>query len=297
MRDIFKDFSKDKVKHFVLTLIERVREHDLMTLASSLSYYFLSASIPMLLVLLNILTKYMKGNEDVILEFIALMPESIRAIITMIVDSILNSSSITTISTITLLFALWSASKGVSKILIAINVAYGLEDDHSMIKNKIFGFFYTFILIFIVFFLFLLKIYADSLLRLVENILRLINSDFSLSEFSVLINLFSAIIPPLTLILALTFLYKSAPFNDSIKIGFKDALVGSVSATIMVSVASFAYSFFLQNMSNMSVIYGTLAGIIALLAWMLLFSLTLILGAEIIATYMKVSNSKKRLKQ
>ncbi|MSS78471.1 YihY/virulence factor BrkB family protein [Anaerococcus sp. AGMB00486] len=297
MRDIFKDFSKDKVKHFVLTLIERVREHDLMTLASSLSYYFLSASIPMLLVLLNILTKYMKGNEDVILEFIALMPESIRAIITMIVDSILNSSSITTISTITLLFALWSASKGVSKILIAINVAYGLEDDHSMIKNKIFGFFYTFILIFIVFFLFLLKIYADSLLRLVENILRLINSDFSLSEFSVLINLFSAIIPPLTLILSLTFLYKSAPFNDSIKIGFKDALIGSVSATIMVSVASFAYSFFLQNMSNMSVIYGTLAGIIALLAWMLLFSLTLILGAEIIATYMKVSNSKKRLKQ
>lgn len=296
MRNPFRNLSKDKVKHFVLTLIERVRNHDLMTLASSLSYYFLSASIPMLLVLLNVVTKYMRGNEDVILDFISLMPESIRGVITMIVDSILNSSQATTISTITLLFALWSASKGVSKILIAINVAYGLDDDHSLIKNKIFGFLYTFVLIFIVFFLFLLKIYADGILKIVENVLRLVNSDFSLSEFSGIINLVSSTIPPLVLILALTLLYKSAPFNDSIKIGFKDAFVGSISATIMISVVSFGYSFFLQNMSNMSVIYGALAGIIALLVWMLLFSLTLILGAEIIAAYMKVNKSIRRLR-
>lgn len=296
MRNPFRNLSKDKVKHFVLTLIERVRNHDLMTLASSLSYYFLSASIPMLLVLLNVVTKYMRGNEDVILDFISLMPESIRGVITMIVDSILNSSQATTISTITLLFALWSASKGVSKILIAINVAYGLDDDHSLIKNKIFGFLYTFVLIFIVFFLFLLKIYADGILKIVENVLRLVNSDFSLSEFSGIINLVSSTIPPLVLILALTLLYKSAPFNDSIKIGFKDAFVGSISATIMISVVSFGYSFFLQNMSNMSVIYGALEGIIALLVWMLLFSLTLILGAEIIAAYMKVNKSIRRLR-
>lgn len=58
----------------------------------------------------------------------------------------------------------------------------------------------------------------------------------------------------------------------------------------MITITSFAYSFFLNNMSNMSVIYGALAGIIALLVWMLLFSLTIILGAEIIAAYMKTKN-------
>lgn len=285
--------KRSKARDFVLTLIERAKEHDLITLASSLSYYFLSASIPMLLVLLNIVTKYMKVNEDIILDFIKLMPESIRSVITMIVNSILHSSSVTTVSTITLIFALWSASKGVSKILLSINIAYGLDNDHSMIKNKIFGFFYTFILIFIIFFIFLLRIYADGILRLVENVLRLINANFSLSEFSGIINLVSSTIPPLILILALTFLYKSAPFNDSIKIGFKDAMVGSLFASIMISVVSFAYSFFLKHMSNMSVIYGALAGIIALLVWMLFFSLILILGAEIIASYMMVYKSKK----
>ncbi len=272
---------------FILTLIERIKNHDLMTLASSLSYYFLSASIPMLLVLLNFVTKFMKGNEDVVVDTIKLLPDSIRGVILILVDSIIDSGSVSTISTITLLFALWSASKGVSKILLAINVAYGIDDDHSMIKNKIFGFLYTFVLIFIVLFIFLLKIYSGGILLLLEKILRLINSSFSLDEFTWLINLVSGIIPPLILILGLTLLYKFAPYNDSIKISFKDAFVGSISTSIMISITSFGYSFFLNNMSNMSVIYGALAGIIALLVWLLLFSLTIILGAEIIASYMK----------
>lgn len=283
-------------KKFIVNLIERIKNHDLITLASSLSYYFLSAAIPMLLVLSNLVTKYMKGNEDVVIDYIKLLPDSIKGVIMAIVKSIIDSSSVSTISTITLIFALWSASKGVSKIILAINVAYGIEDDHSMIKNKIFGFLYTFVLIFILIFIFLLRIYSKGIFNLIDDILKLVNSDFSIKEFSWLVNLVSGIVPPLILIFGLGLLYKFAPYNNSIKISFKDALVGSISTGIMITITSFAYSFFLNNLSNMSVIYGALAGIIALLVWMLLFSLTIILGAEIIAAYMKTENTFRKLK-
>lgn len=282
-------------KKFIVNLIERIKNHDLMTLASSLSYYFLSAAIPMLLVLSNLVTKYMKGNEDVVIDYIKLLPDSIKGVIMAIVKSIIDSSSVSTISTITLIFALWSASKGVSKLILAINVAYGLEDDHSLIKNKIFGFLYTFVLIFILIFIFLLRIYSKAIFNLIDDILKLVNSDFSINEFSWLVKLVSGIIPPLILIFGLGLLYKFAPYNNSIKISFKDALVGSISTGIMITVTSFAYSFFLNNLSNMSVIYGALAGIIAFLVWMLLFSLTIILGAEIIAAYMKTKNTFRKL--
>lgn len=282
-------------KKFIVNLIERIKNHDLMTLASSLSYYFLSAAIPMLLVLSNLVTKYMKGNEDVVIDYIKLLPDSIKGVIMVIVKSIIESSSVSTISTITLIFALWSASKGVSKLILAINVAYGLEDDHSLIKNKIFGFLYTFVLIFILIFIFLLRIYSKAIFNLIDDILKLVNSDFSINEFSWLVKLVSGIIPPLILIFGLGLLYKFAPYNNSIKISFKDALVGSISTGIMITVTSFAYSFFLNNLSNMSVIYGALAGIIAFLVWMLLFSLTIILGAEIIAAYMKTKNTFRKL--
>lgn len=282
-------------KKFIVNLIERIKNHDLMTLASSLSYYFLSAAIPMLLVLSNLVTKYMKGNEDVVIDYIKLLPDSIRGVIMVLVKSIIDSSSVSTISTITLIFALWSASKGVSKLILAINVSYGLEDDHSLIKNKIFGFLYTFVLIFILIFIFLLRIYSKAIFNLIDDILKLVNSDFSINEFSWLVKLVSGIIPPLILIFGLGLLYKFAPYNNSIKISFKDALVGSISTGIMITVTSFAYSFFLNNLSNMSVIYGALAGIIAFLVWMLLFSLTIILGAEIIAAYMKTKNTFRKL--
>ena len=238
----------------------------------------------------------MKGNEDVVIDFIKLLPDSIRVVIMVIVKSIFDSSSVSTISTITLIFALWSASKGVSKIILAINVAYGIEDDHSLIKNKIFGFLYTFVLIFILIFIFLLRIYSKGIFNLIDDILKLVNSDFSIKEFSWLLNLVSGIVPPLILILGLSLLYKFAPYNNSVKIGFKDALVGSISTGIMITITSFAYSFFLNNLSNMSVIYGAVAGIIALLVWMLLFSLTIILGAEITAAYMKTKNTFRKLK-
>ncbi|WP_058990137.1 YihY/virulence factor BrkB family protein [Anaerococcus rubeinfantis] len=283
-------------KKFIVNLIERIKNHDLMTLASSLSYYFLSAAIPMLLVLSNLVTRYMKGNEDVVIDYIKLLPDSIRGVIMAIVKSIIDSSSVSTISTITLIFALWSASKGVSKLILAINVAYGLEDDHSLIKNKIFGFLYTFVLIFILIFIFLLRIYSKGIFNLIDDVLKLVNSDFSIKEFSWLVNLISGIVPPLILIFGLSLLYKFAPYNDSVKISFKDALVGSISTGIMITITSFAYSFFLNNLSNMSVIYGALAGIIALLVWMLLFSLTIILGAEITAAYMKTKNTFRKLK-
>ena len=288
--------SQKNSKKFIVNLIERIKNHDLMTLASSLSYYFLSAAIPMLLVLSNLVTKYMKGNEDVVIDYIKLLPDSIKGVIMVIVKSIIESSSVSTISTITLIFALWSASKGVSKLILAINVAYGLEDDHSLIKNKIFGFLYTFVLIFILIFIFLLRIYSKAIFNLIDDILKLVNSDFSINEFSWLVKLVSGIIPPLILIFGLGLLYKFAPYNNSIKISFKDALVGSISTGIMITVTSFAYSFFLNNLSNMSVIYGALAGIIAFLVWMLLFSLTIILGAEIIAAYMKTKNNFRKLK-
>ena len=228
-------------KKFIVNLIERIKNHDLMTLASSLSYYFLSAAIPMLLVLLNLVTTYMKGNEDVVIDFIKLLPDSIREVIMVIVKSIFDSSSVSTISTITLIFALWSASKGVSKIILAINVAYGIEDDHSLIKNKIFGFLYTFVLIFILIFIFLLRIYSKGIFNLIDDILKLVNSDFSIKEFSWLLNLVSGIVPPLILIFGLSLLYKFAPYNNSVKISFKDALVGSISTGIMITITSFAY--------------------------------------------------------
>lgn len=288
--------NQNNSKKFIVNLIERIKNHDLMTLASSLSYYFLSAAIPMLLVLSNLVTRYMKGNEDVVIDYIKLLPDSIRGVIMAIVKSIIDSSSVSTISTITLIFALWSASKGVSKLILAINVAYGLEDDHSLIKNKIFGFLYTFVLIFILIFIFLLRIYSKGIFNLIDDVLKLVNSDFSIKEFSWLVNLISGIVPPLILIFGLSLLYKFAPYNDSVKISFKDALVGSISTGIMITITSFAYSFFLNNLSNMSVIYGALAGIIALLVWMLLFSLTIILGAEITASYMKTKNTFRKLK-
>jgi 5-formyltetrahydrofolate cyclo-ligase len=76
--------------------------------------------------------------------------------------------------------------------------------------------------------------------------------------------------------------YKFAPNNKEDRVPFKDSLWGGIFATITIYIATFIYSFFLNNFSRQSVVYGALAGILALFIWLNLVSTILILGAELI---------------
>lgn len=285
--------NKQKIRDFIKNLIDRVIYHDISTMASSLSYYYLAAAIPMLFVLTNLLAKYMQGNDELLLEILSVLPESTQDIIKPVIDSLINSSNVTTISTVTLIFALWSASKGVQRLLISINKAYGINENRGPILEKIIGFLYTFLLIFLIIFLMILRLYSSKVMNLIDDFLKALNIGISLENFQWVIDLINGVFPVFIVIIALTFLYKQAPNRSSdYNISFKEALIGGIFSTIAMFIFSFAYSFFLENLSNMSVIYGTLAGVIALFLWIFLFSSVLILGAEIIASYKEMKQIK-----
>ena len=280
--------DKRKFKKFIKNLITRSKDHDLTTMASSLSYYYLSAAIPILLVLVNIISKYMAGNNHILISLMDILPTSIRDLFEDIIKNLIRTTNNRAISSFTILFALWSGSKGVQRLLLSINKAYGLEEENTLIKNKIIGFIYTFIMVAFLIILMFLNVYAKQIFHLVDKFFKAIHPDINILKYRGLVSFLKFIIPIIFAILTLTLLYKSAPFNDSYKVNFKEALIGSISTSIIIIVVSLAYSFFLDNLSNMSLIYGALAGFIALFVWILLFSIAMILGAEIIAAFREI---------
>lgn len=285
--------KQNKFIVFFKNLVHRVLKHDLSTMAASLSYYFLSASIPLMLVLTTLVGKYLGGNKELLLELVQLLPGQTQEIVMSMIDSLLNSPNASSLSILTLIFAIWSASKGIFNLLDSLNKAYGKDDIKSSIGKKILSFLYTFVLVLIVIVFMGLRIYGPKIIEMINNFLNKIELNPLTEQVTFISELISGFLPLIIMSLALGLLYKLAANRDEeFNISYKEGLIGGVFTTVVVFVASFAYSFFLDNMSNMSVIYGTLAGFLSLFIWIMIFSYSIILGAEVIAAYIDLKKGK-----
>ena len=70
-------------------------------------------------------------------------------------------------------------------------------------------------------------------------------------------------------------------YTPSQRLGWKEVVPGAISCTIGWLVVSLGFSFYINNFSNYSKIYGGLGAVIILITWLYLTSIILILGGEI----------------
>lgn len=291
---------KKKFRNFLLSLMKRIKDHDTATMASSLSYYYMAAFIPLLFLIINLISRYVSGNHEMLVDILSILPKSTRELVNPAIESLIAASKTSTVSNLSLIFILWSASNAVSRLLYSINVAYGVKKNNLSILDRIFGFAYTFLLLLIIAVLVGLRLYSKRIFVLFENFLSNYNLGAINSSVKRFVDLINGIFPMLIIIIALAFLYKQAPSkNKSYKISIPEALLAGGFSSISIFIISYLYSYFLENLSNMSAIYGALAGFIAMFLWIFLFSYVLILGAEMLACFkeLKVKRSQKRIRQ
>lgn len=285
--------SKSKSKDFLKNLVNRLKDHDIMTYSAALSFYFLQASIPLMMVVVSAISTFLKGNETVIYQFLDLFPKTSADVILRALNIIIESSQSAAVTTLTIIFALWSATSGVNKLIMAINHAYGLSHQAKAIKQRLMSVVFTIVFIVFIMFLLVFQIYGPQILNILDHKIIGTISNFFGSDVEAIIEFLSSpiftiltlAVPLFLMSAALGIFYKYAPGNSENRIPFKQALTGGAFTTIAVYVTSFAYAFFTNNYSNKSLIYGALSGILALFIWLLIVSALLIVGAEVIAAF------------
>jgi membrane protein len=178
-----------------------------------------------------------------------------------------------------MLLAVWSASGGTSSLMSAINIAYDEEETRNFLKLR--GTALVLTIGAIIFMLLTLGLVA--VVPAVLNALELgtaINVGVEIVRWTLLVVL---------IIVALAILYRTAPDRDAPQ--FKWTSVGAVVAAVLFVLASFGFSFYVNNFGNYNKTYGALAGVIVLLLWLYLTAYIILLGAEINA------ESEKQTKQ
>jgi membrane protein len=250
-----------------------IQKDNVLGYAAQLAYYFLFSLFPFFLFLAaligyipipNLLERIMELLGKVMpQEALHLVQDNVRDIVTQQRGGLLSLG---------IVVALWSASAAMSAIMDALNRAYGVEEGRPYWKAK--G---TAVLLTIGFIGF--TVISIILLMFGPQIGGWIATKLGLSAiFHMALNILRWPVILFLITLAMAVLYYFAP---DVEQEWKWITPGSIFAVVGWTLASLAFSYYVNNFGSYNETYGSIGAIIVLLTWMYLTGLFILIGGEI----------------
>lgn len=170
---------------------------------------------------------------------------------------------------VTLVAALWTASRGISGLVKAVNIASDTEAPRSFVERGALGLVLTLGALAFV-------LTAVALIAVIPLVAEVVGVGPALSPV-----LFAGrwLLLGATALLALAVLYWLAPNRDDRR--FRWLSPGSITATALWLLASAGFALYVELLGRYNRTYGALGGVAVLLLWLFLTALAVLFGAEI----------------
>jgi membrane protein len=257
-------------------LIWRINEDEVFGRAAQLSYYFLLALFPLLLVLINLLGYMAQEGSDLrnkLLTYLAaVMPSSAVALVRTTLDEISASRGGGKVS-LGILAALWAASNGMGAVSQTLNSAYNVVETRAWWKVRLISVLLTLALA-------VLIVAALAIVLNGGSIGDALAGGYGLSI--VFTTVWSILQWPIALVFVLaTFnlIYNFAP-----DIGWDQRRWFPAGAFVAVGLwllISFGFRLYLHFFDSYSVTYGSLGAVIILMLWFYLTGVAILIGGEV----------------
>lgn len=168
-----------------------------------------------------------------------------------------------------LMFALWSANNGIKTLFEAMNVAYGEQEERSIIKLNLVALCFTLGAVFIASVL----IFAVGVIPVVMNLV----GASGLTDELVFVGRWPVVFA--IIVFAIAMIYRFGPSRNRAR--WRWVFFGATLTAFVWLGASIGFSWYLQNFANYQAIYGSLGAVIGFMMWVWVSSLIFIIGAEV----------------
>jgi len=263
-------FRKSKV--IISELIRRIKKDDISAWSSQLTFYIILSIFPFLIFLIGIINRIQFINLDSLYAVLNFFPSQIKSLMLILFDDINQSSTSTTLLSITIIATIWASSKGFLAIIKALNIAYDQEETRSYILLRGISIIYTIVLALLIAFVLLLIVFGSLIFNLIFEYVPILES------FTATLNLFRYLLSMFITYGFFILLYNATPNK---KISVKDVTPGAIFSTISWILVSTGFSFYVNNSNSLSYLYGSLTSIIVLLLWLYLTSTIIMIGGEL----------------
>jgi membrane protein len=253
---------------------EEFDEDEVATRSAALSYYFMSALIPMLFFLVTCLGIFAKSHDlrhSLISYLNEFMPPDAFAVLMRTLHEIATRSSGFKV-TIGLALALWSGSGGMRSIMDALNRCYHVKENRPIWKRVALSMALTTAISGLTILALVIVLYGGAIAQFVGDYVGLSN---------IAILLWKAAQWPLALLfvmLAFALMYYWAP---DAKQEWAWITPGSLIGVILWIVASVAFRVYLHYFNSYGKTYGSMGAVIVLLLWLYITGMAILVGGEI----------------
>lgn len=237
--------------------------------AASTAFFLFLSMIPLLMALCAILPYTRLTEANLISAVTRFTPDAVDGMVVSIVSDVYARSAGTI--TVFALVTIWSAAKAMLALIYGLNAVNDVEEKRNYIVLRAIACFYTVIIL------------AATLVAL-----------FVMVFGNVIVDLLLRDIPPLHIVVhfimrfrflvswvILTFIFAMIyAYVPSCKLRFKAQLPGAAFAAVLWSIASFAFSVYVDHYGNFGT-YGSLTTVVILMFWFYMLMYILMIGAHI----------------
>ena len=269
----------------ILVIIKEFLDLNCHLIASSISFYTLFAIFPLILLATSILG-FILGTNDTseLADFSVNLAKFLPVSKDFISDTIYGISIDRPLSgTFGVVALAWASTSVFATIRKGINITWGINKTRNIIQEKLIDF----MLVVIVSILLIFGLLSGPILSIAIELIRYFLPDSEI--FTQLFwNISSKVIFPTMSFLTILFLYTYIPYT---KINIKEIIPFALLTAFVFNLGNFAFIEYLKISTHYNLVYGSIAGILALLTWVYISSLILLFGSFLSSKYIQNKSS------
>jgi len=260
-------------KRIIVNVFRDVNQNHTLSFAAGLSYYFVMALFPALIMLAGVVAFLPIPNlfTTILGTLARVVPQDSMGLVRKIVADVITPHHGALFS-VGLLGTLWTASGGFSAAIEALNVAYDVPETRPFWKTRLLALELTFLIGFLVTAAFAFMIVGPQFGEFVASHTGL---GWAFARGWPTLRLVLSVV---FIVLAVEGLYFMAP---NVKQRFLATLPGAILAVVGWVLLSDGLSLYFRKFAHLNHTYGTLGGAIALLIWLYWSGFIILLGAEL----------------
>lgn len=258
-----------KLKYYIKKALTILKQDEMSVLPGNVAFFFVLALIPIITIVV-VIASYFSISVDTIIAFVQnLLPQEASSLI---VDAISGKGFDTSVGAFNII-AFFVASNGTVAIINASNTLYKVTNSDPL-KERIKSIILLFILVFLIVFLIVVPLFG-------AKILSLFDASPIIENLTILHHIFQWPLTFFMIYVNLKLIYTIAP---SVKVKSSSTTYGAMFTTIIWTIATAIFGYYLKHFANYDLVYGNLSSLIILMMWLYIISYVFVMGIAINVT-------------
>ena len=252
------------------SFLQKLREDSVSAFAAQAAFFIILSFFPFVMFLLTLLNYLPVSPEDLKTYAVGIFPETVTNLLNTVFSELTERSSGTVLS-LTVVAALWSASRGMLALVRGLNAVYGHKETRNYFLVRTVSMAYTLGFAALLIITLVLLVFGNRLYHFIITKLPF------LGDVALLIISLRSLVTMTILTVFFLLLYLVIPNRKS---GLLKELPGAVLAAAGWLGFSFLFSFYIDRMQNYTYTYGSLTTLAVCMLWLYFCMYILFIGAE-----------------